>query len=85
MLAGEGGAHEARRLVRREAEEDLLQNLLQESRRRLVGGFFRYQRRHGSWLGGGEGSSVSGGEKFCVLRQRVAVLEYSSTLLGKKF
>jgi hypothetical protein len=53
-LAGEGGPHEARRLVRREAEEDLLQDFFQE-RRCLLDVFFR--QRHGA-AGGGEGLAV---------------------------
>ena len=45
-LAGEGGAHEARGVVRREAEEDLLSKLVRQGRRRHGGG------------GGGEGFGV---------------------------
>ena len=41
-LAGEGGAHQARGLVRRKAEEDLLEQLLRQRGRRC-------QRRRGFW------------------------------------
>jgi len=51
LLADEGGVDEARGVVRREADEDLLHDLLRQRRRR------RHEDRSATWVWSGEAAA----------------------------